>query len=558
MRSMHRTPTLLATALLLFLAACGSQATLPDEEQLVEAPVQEEALPEAEPEVEPLDISGPWMTVSGQGVSLAEGEDLPPQQLVDGDLVDLYDGLYLSVEADSQAALGWPAIEGDASSVFATGELLGGAELVVEASDPEIRSVWLEQRAGTGRYTLIDAGDDAAADLTVRAGKVNARAGAGQSSNFILSYDHSVAAPVADADQGERVEASTGAQVETGAHVWVIVHEGQVQVSTVETVASSAGQSAAQSVKLMAGQAAAFTPAGKLAVAVALKPTAIDSWYTGVAAGLQDQPIAEIPAVEPQPQTVELAAGEELIAVASPPDVTFTADRTEIQLGQCTMLRWKVTEVLFVSMEGRDVPDAGSQEVCPEKSYTYTLAHTGMDGKDRTDYVGVKVINPNAAPGQADEDPPAPPPTATPCVGEECEIVEPPPVAGAPDPGEPGPPSLDPLPTLPPALPTSAPVPDPTQPPPDPTDPPAPEPTAPPPPPDPTQPPGDPTDPPPGDPTPAPDPTDPPPGDPTPAPDPTDPPGDPTDPPPGDPTPGTDPTDPPEDPTVAPSPTPTP
>jgi hypothetical protein len=318
--------------------------------------------------------------------------------------------------------------------------------------------------------------------LTVRAGRVSAHAGA-VDGQFILSYDHAAPAPAAGAAGGKTVMAAHGSESEADvdAQVWVIVDQGEIQVSTVQTVASHGDHSAAQSMTLTAGQAAAFTPEGQLAVALELEPAAIADWYAGVADGSVTSAIAELPEAEAPAEAV--AVSEDVLPPAAEPVVNFMADLAEIQLGQCTTLRWTVTEVLFVSLEGRDVKDAGSQEVCPTESWTYTLAHTGMDGKDRTSYVGIKVVNPNAAPGDDDDDePPPPPPTPTPCVDEECEVEEPPPAASDPsdpgDPGDPGPPPLEPLPTLPPA-------PQPTDPPPapDPTDepepdpPPAPDPT---------------------------------------------------------------------------------
>ncbi len=62
-------------------------------------------------------------------------------------------------------------------------------------------------------------------------------------------------------------------------------------------------------------------------------------------------------------------------ATESPADfITFTADRTSIQPGECTVLRWEVTEGFGVTLDAQPVEKIGQVEVCPTETRTYILA----------------------------------------------------------------------------------------------------------------------------------------------------------------------------------------
>lgn len=475
---LRRSPRLAAAGLMLFLAACGSA-----EPAIDEAPADDLAEAQIEPvEVEaeaPL-VLGPWLSVTGAGVSLAASEDAALEALADGETVALADGSHLTVEPGARAELGWPAVEGEPESAFAHAEILGGSDLRVESSDPEVRSLRLELLDGTGRFRVPEG--DTPSHVSVRDTVIGVH-GSAAGTAFIFSHDPADGGKTAAAASGAALQTSQGSPSDDAAapagHVWVIVSSGKVQVSTIESVAAAGSAGATKSVSLSAGQAAAFDAEGKVALAIALEPEAIADWFAGRAEGSVTTAIAELPVEAPVAEAVPVSAA----AVPAEPVVSFTADRTTIAAGECTTVRWSVTEVLFVTFEGRDVPDASSEQVCPTESWTYTLAHVGVDGKDRTNYVGIKVTNPNAAVDNQDEDndPPAPPPTATPCVGEECEVIEPP---VSDDPSE-GPPEPEPLPTLAPVDPVDPPAPEPPAPeptpePPDPIDPPAPDPGQPP------------------------------------------------------------------------------
>jgi hypothetical protein len=54
--------------------------------------------------------------------------------------------------------------------------------------------------------------------------------------------------------------------------------------------------------------------------------------------------------------------------------ITFTADRTNIQRGECATLRWSVQGGEAVQLNGGPVPNSGEMEVCPQETTPYRLA----------------------------------------------------------------------------------------------------------------------------------------------------------------------------------------
>lgn len=181
----------------------------------------------------------------------------------------------------------------------------------------------------------------------------------------------------------------------------------------------------------------------------------------------------------PPPQTVTPKAPAIQVAQAAVTPAAaadFAIDRVELQAGDCATLTWSVRNVLFVTLDGLDVADAGSLQVCPERSSTYTLAWTPFTGYPEQRSVSVTLRRPAAEGSTEQEDvaepPPPPPPSPTPCE-EECVVT--------PEPSDPLGPldPLEPLPTLPPAQPdpppaTEPPPPEPPPAPPEPTSPPEP------------------------------------------------------------------------------------
>ncbi|MDZ7378509.1 MAG: hypothetical protein ONB06_04100 [candidate division KSB1 bacterium] len=74
-------------------------------------------------------------------------------------------------------------------------------------------------------------------------------------------------------------------------------------------------------------------------------------------------PIPQLPPTEPRP--LEQPPGEV--------QITFTADRTNVQPGQCAILQWNVQGGFGVNLNGQPVERAGQKQVCPPESMLYRL-----------------------------------------------------------------------------------------------------------------------------------------------------------------------------------------
>ena len=83
--------------------------------------------------------------------------------------------------------------------------------------------------------------------------------------------------------------------------------------------------------------------------------------------------------------------------------ISFDADRTSINQGECTLLRWNVQGGYSVQLDDQKVDHTGQQQVCPPQTTTYQLAvDTGNQ------------LNRNQVSIYVDVPRPAPPPTAIP------------------------------------------------------------------------------------------------------------------------------------------------
>jgi photosystem II stability/assembly factor-like uncharacterized protein len=54
--------------------------------------------------------------------------------------------------------------------------------------------------------------------------------------------------------------------------------------------------------------------------------------------------------------------------------IIFTADRSSLKPGECTLLRWEVTEGFGATLNGEGVPKTGERQVCPPETLVYELA----------------------------------------------------------------------------------------------------------------------------------------------------------------------------------------
>lgn len=84
-------------------------------------------------------------------------------------------------------------------------------------------------------------------------------------------------------------------------------------------------------------------------------------------------------------------------ATATVPGMTgpnLRADATTIDYGQCTTIRWDVTNIREVYFEGQGVTGSGSQQVCPPQTSTYTLRVVQMDGSSLSFTITIDVRAP--------------------------------------------------------------------------------------------------------------------------------------------------------------------
>ncbi len=94
------------------------------------------------------------------------------------------------------------------------------------------------------------------------------------------------------------------------------------------------------------------------------------------------------------------------VEVTAPPpvEVSFRADSTSLEQGQCTTLRWDVEYATAVYLNGQGVVGHGSQQVCPDDTTSYSLHVEAASGNvDRSVTIEV-TIPPDTTP------PPSPAP----------------------------------------------------------------------------------------------------------------------------------------------------
>ena len=89
-----------------------------------------------------------------------------------------------------------------------------------------------------------------------------------------------------------------------------------------------------------------------------------------------------------QDRTVTLTVG----ASGTPAAVEFTADATQVNRGQCTVLHWRALDVSAVYLNNGGVAGESSQQVCPEVTTPYELRVVNNDGTTITKRITVSVV----------------------------------------------------------------------------------------------------------------------------------------------------------------------
>lgn len=112
-------------------------------------------------------------------------------------------------------------------------------------------------------------------------------------------------------------------------------------------------------------------------------------------AALPAGPVLAQPTARPTtrpPATPSGPAAATPIPPANPnAQIEFTADRTTIRRGECTKLRWNVSNIRSVYFNGEGVAGQGSRKVCPTSSDRYTLEVNKLDGSRSQREIKIRV-----------------------------------------------------------------------------------------------------------------------------------------------------------------------
>jgi hypothetical protein len=192
-------------------------------------------------------------------------------------------------------------------------------------------------------------------------------------------------------------------------------------------------------IPLLEGDVAVVTTAGHLFQGEPMTAEEFDDWYKAVESGERTCFGADLPTTEGRTATAQAArtiralrtqeAELTELAQSTPtpqpttllPSGKLTADREAIAYGECTNLRWLVTNAMLATLDEEAIPLTGVREVCPPQTTTYTLRWSGFTGTTGESAVTIQVTGaPSATPGDAGEeerpdDPAEPEPTATGC-----------------------------------------------------------------------------------------------------------------------------------------------
>jgi len=94
--------------------------------------------------------------------------------------------------------------------------------------------------------------------------------------------------------------------------------------------------------------------------------------------------LESVQAGSPAPATPTSTPGAESLnetpTPSAPPSIDFRADRTTLDEGECTVLRWDVENVRQVYLNGSGEVGHGTREVCPSDTKTYNLHVVLPDG----------------------------------------------------------------------------------------------------------------------------------------------------------------------------------
>lgn len=103
-----------------------------------------------------------------------------------------------------------------------------------------------------------------------------------------------------------------------------------------------------------------------------------------------------LPSVVPSSTPATKPAAPTTTATRLPPaSITFFADTNSLAPGQCTTIRWQVTNVTQVTLDSGTVNLSGTKQDCPTQTTTHTLRALTLDGQTVQRTLTINVVAPS-------------------------------------------------------------------------------------------------------------------------------------------------------------------
>lgn len=108
-----------------------------------------------------------------------------------------------------------------------------------------------------------------------------------------------------------------------------------------------------------------------------------------VTGDLSQVPVVNAPFIAPPPTLTPVPPTPQPTVI--PVAISFSADKTTINSGECAVLSWSVSGIKEVYYQNMGVPGAGSQQECPTTNTTYNLRVVRLDGVVDNRYITITV-----------------------------------------------------------------------------------------------------------------------------------------------------------------------
>lgn len=263
-----------AEALAAEAAAAEAEAARIEAERLA---AEAAAAEEETPWIVSAPLAGPELSVVRAGVGIYEDgsdEEADPREIAEAEQAPVPVGGRVIVPGRGMAVLDWAGA--------LRGELLRASSVTVEEGTLEDRRVALNQDDGTVRYLLSMPSEEGPVGMTVVAGPVTVSSDTSHGDMADLMITH---VPDPDAEAGEEGEEAVEGN---GGRTWVVVVAGSAEVDFGGPVAAAGEAAGARSVRLEAGQGAAFSRGGEAPTVMPMDLVAVETWYGQMLSGYRD------------------------------------------------------------------------------------------------------------------------------------------------------------------------------------------------------------------------------------------------------------------------------